>query len=65
MLGNVKNQMTSWIGGGIASLRKASEGDAAAPTSDPLDSPLSEASVKGSMKERDDEDNSRYFSFHS
>lgn len=62
MLGNVKNQMTSWIGGGIASLRKTSEGDAVSSSAaeQPLDSPVSETSVKGSGKEKDDEDNSRF-----
>lgn len=60
MLGNVKNQMTSWIGGGIASLRKTSEGEAVpAKTEVPPDSPVSETSVKGSIKEKDDDDNSR------
>lgn len=60
MLGNVKNQMTNWIGGGIASLRKTSEGDTSTAASEmPPDSPISEASIKGSIKEKDDEDNSR------
>lgn len=59
MLGNVKNQMSNWIGGGIASLRKTSEGDASAVTEQALDSPLLENSPKGSIKEKDDDDNSR------
>lgn len=60
MLGNVKNQMTNWIGGGIASLRKTSEGDAFAVTEQTPDSPLLENSPKGSIKEKDDDDNSRF-----
>lgn len=60
MLGNVKNQMTSWIGGGIASLRKTSEGEAIPSNSEqPPESPVSETSVKGSIKDKDDDDNSR------
>lgn len=59
MLGNVKNQMTNWIGGGIASLKKTSEGDASAVTEQAPDSPLLETSPKGSIKEKDDDDNSR------
>ncbi|KAK7580529.1 hypothetical protein V9T40_001158 [Parthenolecanium corni] len=58
MLGNVKNQMTNWIGGGIASLKKTSEGDASAVTEQAPDSPLLETSPKGSIKEKDDDDNS-------
>ncbi|XP_065202347.1 synapse-associated protein of 47 kDa isoform X1 [Planococcus citri] len=59
MLGNVKNQMTSWIGGGIASLRKTSEGEAVPANAElPPESPVSETSVKGSIKEKDDDDNS-------
>lgn len=59
MLGNVKNQMTNWIGGGIASLRKTSEGDASAVAEQAPDSPLLENSPKDSIKEKDDDDNSR------
>ncbi|CAK9134303.1 unnamed protein product, partial [Ilex paraguariensis] len=58
MLGNVKNQMTNWIGGGIASLRKTSEGDASAVAEQAPDSPLLENSPKDSIKEKDDDDNS-------
>lgn len=62
MFGNVKNQMTNWIGGGIASLRKTSEGESVIPSERPPDSPISEGSIKDSIKEKDD-DNSRFVLF--
>lgn len=66
MLGNVKNHMTNWIGGGIASLKKASEGDPSAATSEIIpDSPTLETSGRVSLKEKDDDDNSRYLVLQS
>lgn len=60
MLGNVKNQMTNWLGGGIASLRKVSKsGETIGVTDAVLESPETDASIRGSINDADDEDDSR------
>ena len=60
MLGNVKNQMTNWLGGGFTNLRKASKSDETAGATDAApESPETDASVRGSINDADDEDDSR------
>lgn len=61
-LGNVKTQMTSWLGsvpGSIPSFRKADGTEVAETLTQGVESPASEKPVKGSSIEKDEEDNSR------
>lgn len=54
LLGNVKNQMSSWLGSGISGLRKSDS----EVVPDPPAELLQETAVKDSFKEKED-DNSR------
>lgn len=60
MLENVKSQMSNWLGGGIASLRKASKSNEPTGETDTIpDSPETDVSIKGSINDAGDEDDSR------